>query len=364
MKIAYTHQAFMDQRYGGISRYLVKLAEEMRKSGNDPRIFPAVHQNAYVQKGHPDHAPGLNLAWLPAFPKPLVFPLNQFINSRQIRNWNPDIVHETLYSPRDLRHIKKPLVITVHDLINEKLPHCSYKAKENIALKRRAIERADHIICVSENTRKDLLAYYNVNESDVSTVHHGVDNLTDKEECPESRENMILYVGLRARYKNFNRLVQAYASSSVMNSSYKIVTLGGKPFSSSEKEFFTKLGLAKDQVQRVEGNDSTLDSLYRRASVFVYPSLYEGFGIPPLEAMMRGCPVAASRVSSIPEVTGDAASMFDPYDIDEMRQAIEQVLLDDSFRLKLVQSGYERIPLFSWQKCAEKTLEIYNGLLS
>ena len=141
-----------------------------------------------------------------------------------------------------------------------------------------------------------------------------------------------------------------------------IVAFGGGEFTSRELFEINELGFKDGFVQQLEGSDEILASLYSNAICFVYPSLYEGFGLPPLEAMAAGCPVVSSNTSSIPEVVNKAAVYFDPNNIDEMCSAIEMVVLDESIRSKLVQLGLENIKLFSWQKCAIETLDIYKKI--
>ena len=116
-------------------------------------------------------------------------------------------------------------------------------------------------------------------------------------------------------------------------------------------------------VKAVNGDDAKLANYYRNASLFVYPSLYEGFGIPPLEAMGYGCPVVCSNTSSIPEVVGDAAILFDPYSLDSISNAIETVLTNNHLRSSLISRGFEQIQKFSWKKCADETLDVYKKVL-
>jgi len=124
------------------------------------------------------------------------------------------------------------------------------------------------------------------------------------------------------------------------------------------------LGLSSDQLKHVEGQDDVLATLYASASVFVYPSIYEGFGIPLLEAMNFGCPVVSANSSSLPEVVGDAAELFDSSDIDGLRVSIERVVTSDEVSRLLVNRGFERIKNFSWDKCMRETLKIYEKLAS
>ncbi|MEM2154884.1 MAG: glycosyltransferase family 1 protein, partial [Nitrososphaeria archaeon] len=143
---------------------------------------------------------------------------------------------------------------------------------------------------------------------------------------------------------------------------FKIVCFGGGLFSAEEIDLMIKLGLSEDQVIQISGDDKTLAHLYRNAAVFVYPSLYEGFGIPLLEAMSLGCPVICSNTSSFPEVAGNAAEFFDPYEADSIAVALENVLYSSEKSKHLVNLGYERVKNFSWEKCADETRSIYLSL--
>jgi glycosyltransferase involved in cell wall biosynthesis len=172
----------------------------------------------------------------------------------------------------------------------------------------------------------------------------------------------LLYVGHRGGYKNFEGFLRAYASSLWLSDNFNVVCFGGGIFSRDEVALIKSLRLSMNHVIQVNGGDNKLASVYRDAALFVYPSLYEGFGIPPLEAMSLGCPVACSNTSSIPEVAGDAAEYFDPYDLDSMRTAMELVLSSEVRLNELIKLGKFRCARFSWDRCAKETLSVYKGL--
>jgi glycosyltransferase involved in cell wall biosynthesis len=138
---------------------------------------------------------------------------------------------------------------------------------------------------------------------------------------------------------------------------------GGGRLNVQELSLFDKLKISKDSLQQVNGDDATLAGYYKNASLFVYPSLYEGFGIPPLEAMSYGCPVACSNTSSIPEIVGRAAILFDPYSIDSMRDNIISILYNDKIKSSLILRGFKQIKNFSWKKCAIETYKVYKNVL-
>ncbi len=175
--------------------------------------------------------------------------------------------------------------------------------------------------------------------------------------------NPRLYVGNRKGYKNYSGLLNAYAKSAALQSQFKLVCFGGGRFSNAEQEHRARLGLAKGQVLCFEGQDPVLASLYKNASAFVYPSMYEGFGMPPLEAMSFGCPVVCSNRAAIPEIVGDAGEYFDPHDGGEMIEAILRVTTSRPYADELRSKGNLQISKYSWHKCASETFNIYKTLL-
>ena len=173
----------------------------------------------------------------------------------------------------------------------------------------------------------------------------------------------LLYVGSRSGYKNFDMFINAIASSKNLIDEMNIICFGGGVFSKLELVHFEGLGFKKGQINQVSGGDELLGSFYRGAVAFVYPSLYEGFGIPPLEAMVNDCPVICSNTSSVPEVVGDAGKYFDPNSVDDMRESIESVVYSESQRDSLRVLGKNRLRNFSWEKCANETLTVYKSLV-
>jgi glycosyltransferase involved in cell wall biosynthesis len=249
----------------------------------------------------------------------------------------------------------------IHELFASEYPVDDKTSK----LKEIATKRADHIICISENTRRDLLDIFDLPEDKVSVVYLGFDSLVLDTATLEHKEGKpyLLYVGQRWGYKNFDGFLKAYASSSFLRSHFDVICFGGGTFTAAELSFFVSLGLSNCQVSQVSGSDSKLASIYSNAALFVYPSLYEGFGIPPLEAMSLGCPVACGNNSSIPEVAGNAAEYFDANNPESIRVALEHVLNSSARREQLIKLGNLRCAEFSWQRCANETLGVYRSLI-
>ncbi len=172
----------------------------------------------------------------------------------------------------------------------------------------------------------------------------------------------LLYVGLRAGYKNFNRFIHAVASSRQLKDSFDIVAFGGGRFSDVELAALHDLNFGMNQVRQINGDDTCLASYYTHASALVYPSVYEGFGLPPLEAMVYQCPVVSSHASVMPEIISDAAEFFDPLNIEAIAIAIERVVSSSVRAQELVDRGLERIQQFTWQKCIQKHMDLYAAL--
>jgi len=251
-------------------------------------------------------------------------------------------------------------------MIQERFP-AEFQAGNPISrLKRIAVSRADHIICISYSTKNDLCELFNVPEDRVSVVHLGFDKFErEGDECYSGRicRPYLLYVGDRSGYKNFLSLLKAVASQAVLQNCFDVVAFGGGALSSVEKSLIRDLGFRADAVRQIGGDDSVLGALYSGATAFVYPSLYEGFGLPPLEAMAHDCPVVTSNASSMPEVVGPAGEYFNPADIDALAEAINTVVFDSIRRDELILAGRERLGLFSWSRCAEETRDIYRAVL-
>jgi glycosyltransferase involved in cell wall biosynthesis len=168
-------------------------------------------------------------------------------------------------------------------------------------------------------------------------------------------------VGNRGGYKNFGKLLKAFSSSSILRE-FDLIAFGGSPLLPGEWDEIKRLGIT-DRVRFESGSDRDLAEHYRAATAFVYPSMYEGFGIPPLEAMSHGCPVVCSNAGAIPEVVGDAGVYFDPNNSDELRSTLERVATTEGLQADLRVRGYQRISAFSWDRCAEATAKIYREIM-
>jgi glycosyltransferase involved in cell wall biosynthesis len=365
VRVAFDHQIFAQQRYGGVSRYFFELARRLpTDTVSEVSIIAPLHINSYLGVDSTHTAVrGRYVPYTSRSVTRVVDQVNRFAVPLAWRGVNPDIVHETYFATKPIgrgRH----RVVTVYDMIHELFPNEFPDAEQLTAAKRAAVNRADHVICISANTQRDLVRLYGVDAARTSVVHLGYSMTAEANvEEPDSDEprSTLLYVGNRRGYKNFGTLLQAYASSPVLLE-LELIAFGGHPLLPEEKQELSRLGIA-DRVRFESGSDRDLAARYRGAAAFVYPSMYEGFGIPPLEAMSHGCPVVCSNAGSIPEVVGDAGLFFDPNTAEELRAVLERVATVAGLQADLQARGYARLAAFSWDKCAAETARIYREIM-
>lgn len=272
-----------------------------------------------------------------------------------------DIFHPTYYNPYFLNKNKRPYVITVYDMIHEKFSDLYSKTDLTKEFKRKTILDATKIIAISNQTKKDIIELYGVNEEKISVVYLGHSiNKELVEKVNNLPENYILYIGSRVSYKNFNRFIQAFAILAKKYAGLHLVCTGNN-FNNEEQETFNRLGLA-DKVHRIFATDAQLNYLYQNAMCFVYPSLYEGFGIPILEAFASSCPLALSNTSCFPEIAQEGGCYFDPYSIDSMVDTISKLIDNTEYREKQIQDGLNVLKQYSWKKMALETAQIYKSI--
>lgn len=285
-----------------------------------------------------------------------------------------DLVHFIDYSSPVIG-TKKPFIVTIHDISFYKYPDTfsfvSRKIKQFITPF--SIKRAAKIIADSESTKRDILSRFNIDESGVEVIYPGrpdYGRVEDKCKIEEAKRkygvdgDYILYLGTLEPRKNIVRLIEAYESLVKEGIKEKLVIAGKKGW--LYEEIFLKVqsaGLEKKVIFTGYVDEMDKPCLYSGARVFVYPSLYEGFGLPPLEAMTCGTPVVVSHTSSLPEVVGDAGIFVDPKNIDSISKGIYDIITNSSLRERISASGKARSKLFCWQKAAKKVLEIYDEVL-
>lgn len=383
MKVLYDPQAFDMQTHGGVSRCFAELYAH-RPAFVDASISIKETNNVYLKDlGFPEagdvykHFLCAKDTKLKHFLFKLTYNLkygkfsrwdkrpliNQYETESVIKRGDFDIFHPTFYDDYFLRLIgKKPFIITVHDMIPEIFSIDHSQAKQKLAV----IPKAAHIIAVSGQTKKDLVRIMNVPEEKVSVVYHGAD---EEPYIPSSTapfaEEYILYVGSRYVYKNFTAFCKSCVGILKRHPQLKIVCTG-VPFSPEEIQLFESLGIKDRMLHRFVQTRQELFDLYHYAITFVYPSKYEGFGIPILEAYKADCPVMLNRASCFPEIAGDAAVFFDlnseKSDFEEQFETLYRLTGDE--RGELIQRQRERMKLYSWSKSAAQLADVYKDVLN
>ncbi len=368
LRVMFDPQIFCHQRFGGVSRYICSMAREMQHlPGIIPLIVAPFHFNEYLDQLPSALVRGRRVRWLEGMTA-VAYGSSVLAGKAAARGFRPDVVHNTYYFP-----IRPPTgarsVVTIHDMIHERFPRYFAAGPLITRFKAASVAAAHHVICVSENTRRDVLDTYDIPEERVSVTHLGFEplrSLLTGETSTDFKVRVfgadvpyLLYVGSRLTYKNFQGLLAAYAAAPRLRTNFFLLCFGGGDFTGAERAAISKAGVA-GRIRHVSGPDATLAACYAHASLFACPSLYEGFGIPVLEAMSLECPVACSNSGSLPEVVGDAARLFDPRDRDSIRAALESTLDSPSAAAALKERGRLRCARFSWRRCAEETLGIYH----
>ncbi len=282
----------------------------------------------------------------------------------------PTLYHSYYYSlPPDPN---VPMVSVYLDLIPElfKKEFNAGYYDSSILLKERTVRRSARIIAISEKTKADLCGYYGISSDQVDVVYFGIDAAffaqphTPVEAEAFRRqlglpEHYLFYLGGRTQHKNFVGWAEAYAKFPGRKD-YAFV-VAGPAFQPEESSFLKKLGVTPHHINIPD--EPALRMLYKLSDVFIYPSLYEGMGLPPLEAMASGTPVAAARAGAIPEVSGEGAEYFDPRNAQDIHRAIERCL-DPVRRAQLIEKGRFNVVKYSWDSAAEKTVAAYRKVLS
>ena len=292
--------------------------------------------------------------------------MNNKINEFKINKWQPDIIHQTYFSKSLKNDRKAARIVTAYDMIHEIFNTDLKTSEELLDRKKYAFSNADHIICISKNTQKDLINFYKVPEERSSIIHLGVDtdifNLAQKKLPPLIKSPYLLYVGGRQKYKNFENFIKAFSLSIKLKKDFQLVLFGGNQLTSGELSLINEIGINNAKIEHIEGNDLLLANLYSHASAFIYPSFYEGFGLPLLEAMASGCPVICSNRSSIPEIVKSSGVYFEPESIENIKSSMEKVVFDDDLKFELIKKGLENVKFFTWEKCAMQTLLLYRNV--
>lgn len=362
----------LDRERTGIDNYLYNIIQEMINfgKGEDISLFHFKHSDDMLYKK-------LNDILVPTLPFNFNVPtgLSKALNDNQI-----DVFHFPSHWPNQIypffrnHDVKK--VVTIHDIIPilfpENLPYYYRLWAPTLKLIKNNIAR---IIADSENTKNDCINYLKIPEDKIDVVYLAADKkfhlLKNKELIKEELKDnygikypFILYVGNVEMRKNVSTLIKSFHLIKNQGFKHKLIIIGsGKYGFSKILSLVKRLNLLNEVIFMGYVPDEDLVKFYNTAEVFVFPSYYEGFGLPPLEAMACGCPVISSNSSSLPEIVGDAGILVDPKDYLNLASKISQILTCDGIREDLIERGLKRVKLFSWEKTATETWNVYEDVL-
>lgn len=350
MKVYYDNIVYSLQKAGGISAYWSELSERLFKSSAKSEFYGYPNTNIFTEYLDKNVKEESSVSYKVA----------RYLNFQK-RLDKGSIFHSSYYRIANQKDVVN--ITTVHDFTYEyyrnglaKFIHSWQKGK--------AINNSDGIICISENTRKDLLKFYpHIEEDKIEVIYNGVSDVFTQLQNPSKQLNeqfesirdkkYILYVGDRSSYKNFDIAVGILKNLD----DFVLVVVGGKEFYKNELQ-----GL-EDRTFHYRGiSAQEINILYNNAFCLLYPSSYEGFGIPIVEAMQAGCPVVSTNISSIPEVASSAGLLVDKINLDSFVREIQK-LDDNSFRNEVIANGLEQAKKFSWDKCFEETYRFYEKIL-
>lgn len=345
----------------GVSVYTYQLLKYFQQSGKEEVQF-----RIYLRKKPLFDLPSQNkffkyhIIETPIFFRDLFLPISLY------KGKTPDLFFSPAhYAPR---FCPACLVVTIHDLSFEFYPQ-EFRKNDLYKLKnwtRHAVKHAEKIIAVSENTKKDLVKVYKVPEDKIEVIYNGyrqtqIANTKSQNHNLKlkSLNHFILYIGTVQPRKNIETLIDAYILAQKKDKNLKLVIAGKKGW--MYERIFKKANSydMKDKIIFTGYvDDSLVKHLYKNAEMFVMPSLYEGFGIPILEAMDAGSPVLAADNSSLPEIAGDAAVYFNPHDKIELANKINKIINNRPLRSAMIKKGFIQVKKFSWEQCGRQTLQL------
>ena len=385
MKVLYDHQAFTMQYFGGVSKCFCELISHfpdsveaeigivqsdnvhLKQSGLCSKLQPVgIDSYKFREWYNFRGAYRLYCAVNKLFPSlPTAENINKLKSMELLKSGEYDVFHPTFFDSYFLPYLNgKPFVLTVHDMMPEIFLQYFGKDHVQIMEKKRLVARASAVIAVSEQTKNDLIDILNVPDNKVTVIYHGGPQKEMITGDPIIKVRYFLYMGTRNAYKNFDRLVIAFSQVAECHKDLLLVCTGGD-FNASEMKLLQQYGV-EDRVVHLFASESDVKNLYAFAKAFIYPSLYEGFGMPILEAFAYGCPVLLNKKSCFPEIADDAGLFFhDDNDFSDLREKMEEVLdWNDEKRNLIIQRGYERLTFFRWEESSRQLLAVYHSVMN
>jgi glycosyltransferase involved in cell wall biosynthesis len=365
---------FYSSSFTGIGRYTYELVKNLLKIDKKNEYVLFFNEQEYSSFCHscPESLRDRNLKNCKAI----------LVNAKHYSLEEQTIFLKKLYEAKlDLMHFthfnapilyRKPCVVTIHDLTpsfypGKKFNKLHYKLAYNLILSS-IIKRSKKIIAVSKHSKNDTLKSFPKTKEKIKVIYESVAEeflKNPKEKKLNRSKDYILYTGVWRNHKNLLGLIQAFAKLIKEKKLNANLVITGKedPYYPEIKTTISELKLEKSVILTGLVSEQKLISLYHNAKLYVFPSFYEGFGLPILESFASKIPLVCSNASSIPEIAGkNNAVFFDPYNIDDMAEKILQVWNDENLQKKLIENGEKRLKNFSWEKMAKETLKIYESI--
>ena len=383
MKILYDYQTFTSQHFGGVSKCFCEI---LSRYGKDILCEISIKQSKNIHLLESELVSNLDICkidqiefckrfkfrgnstlyklfnkYIPLLPT--AENVNQQYSIQKLKEGDFDIFHPTGLNSYFIPYIQdKPLVVTIHDMMPELYPQYYGKNNYQVIFKKKYLERATSIVAISENTKMDLVNMLKVPEEKIHVIYHGGPTYNICTDTPIFNCQYFLYVGTRNAYKNFTQTIIDFGKfAQKHNDVYLICT--GPQFNNQEKIIINNNRLT-GKVVHFFADDSQMNNLYSHALAFIFPSLYEGFGMPILESFAYGCPALLNNYSCFPEIAGDAALYFDSHNgKSDLVDLLEFVYANSWVRVDLIKRGIERLRNFSWDKSAKQLCSLYTSLL-
>ncbi len=371
MKILYDGEIYSIFRHGGVVRYFYHLISGLSSSyrpillGNQmPEIAPQHPKLELAIKSH---------AWAGNGLKPVRKWLERGFCSRKWVEFEPDLIHPTYYNEvargrYDQR--KVPMVLTVYDMIHERFPDQVDRRRSHSEKKRQAIQRADHLLCISETTRQDLLERFQIPAAKTSVTLLAVDELffCDSDSPPDVPQEVpyFLFIGRRDPYKNFSLVLQAMDRLQQDRPDHSLpfqLHVLGAPLTAAEREEIQRCHLTAHVHWESVKDDLGLRDRYRQSLGLVFPSLWEGFGLPLLEALAAGTCVIASDIPVFRELVDEGFEAFDPGSADSLSAALWRIYDQPQFRQQRIQLGQKQLGRYRWENTVAATEQVYRSLV-
>ena len=345
--------------FTGIGRYVYELTQRLFEMDCDNEYVLFMNEPQYSDFTPPNSRMRKVLVNAPHYSW-----AEQVRFARLLKKEKLDLVHFMHFNAPFL--YRGPSLVTIHDLTlsffpGKKMRSFLHRLSYHLVLSS-IVKRSKRVIAVSHNTKKDLIKLLKTPSQKVEVIYEGVaKEFRVLDHVTKPADNFFLYTGVWRSHKNVVNLLKAFAR---LPEGKLVITGREDPFYPEVKETIRELGLENRVVLTGLVSEKKLVELYNRARVYVMPSLYEGFGLPPLEAMACGTPVACSNTSSLPEICGQGnVAFFDPNDVEDMARVMRHVWEDESLRATLVARGLKRVRDFSWEEMAKSTLSLYNECL-